>query len=79
MSIGPDYSDADIAVVGMSCHFPDAKNYSEFWKNLANGKESVTYFSNLPTTRKISKPSANGTSASAPCRTMIERVNSALK
>lgn len=39
------YSDADIAVVGMSCHFPDAKNYSEFWKNLVNEKESVTYFS----------------------------------
>lgn len=45
MKIGSDYSDADIAIVGMSCHFPDAKNYSEFWKNLVNEKESVTYFS----------------------------------
>lgn len=45
MNIGSDYSDADIAIVGMSCHFPDAKNYSEFWKNLVNEKESVTYFS----------------------------------
>ena len=45
MYIDSDYSDADIAVVGMSCHFPDAKNYSEFWKNLVNEKESVSYFS----------------------------------
>lgn len=44
MDIPSGYSDSDIAVVGMACHLPDAKNYSEFWKNLAQGKESVTFF-----------------------------------
>lgn len=33
-----------IAIVGMSCRFPGAKNIAEFWQNLVNGVESVTYF-----------------------------------
>ncbi|MFA1671203.1 beta-ketoacyl synthase N-terminal-like domain-containing protein, partial [Chromobacterium piscinae] len=24
----------DIAIVGMSCRFPGAKNYNEYWENL---------------------------------------------
>ena len=31
----------DIAVIGMSGMFPDAKNVSEFWDNLLQGKNSV--------------------------------------
>jgi len=45
MSNLSDYNESDIAVVGMACHFPDAKNYNEFWINLVNKKESVTSFS----------------------------------
>ncbi|MDJ1183275.1 type I polyketide synthase [Roseofilum casamattae] len=30
-----------IAVVGMSCRFPGAKNYSQFWKNLEEGVNSI--------------------------------------
>lgn len=33
-----------VAVIGMSCRFPDAKNTEEFWNNLINGKESVSFF-----------------------------------
>ncbi|MGL5832445.1 MAG: type I polyketide synthase, partial [Waterburya sp.] len=33
-----------IAIVGMSCRFPGAKNIAEFWQNLVDGVESVTYF-----------------------------------
>ena len=32
----------DIAVIGMSCRFPGAQNVDEFWRNLANGVESIT-------------------------------------
>lgn len=32
----------DIAIVGMSCLFPDAKNIQEFWNNLISGKNSIT-------------------------------------
>ncbi len=33
-----------IAIVGMSCRFPGAKTASEFWENLKNGVESVSFF-----------------------------------
>ncbi|AFZ33823.1 Phenylalanine racemase (ATP-hydrolyzing), Mycocerosate synthase [Stanieria cyanosphaera PCC 7437] len=36
----------DIAVIGMSCRFPGAKNIAEFWQNLCDGVESITFFSN---------------------------------
>jgi len=35
----------DIAIIGMSCRFPGAKNIDEFWENLTNGVESITHFS----------------------------------
>ena len=38
----------DIAVVGLSCRFPGANSYEEFWKNLTNGVNSVT---EVPTSR----------------------------
>lgn len=35
---------ADIAVVGMGGRFPGARTIDEFWHNLCNGVESVTFF-----------------------------------
>ena len=35
----------DIAIVGMSCRFPGARNVDEFWRNLADGVESITRLS----------------------------------
>lgn len=32
----------DIAIVGMECIFPDAKNLDEYWRNIVLGKDSVT-------------------------------------
>ncbi|NER22529.1 MAG: SDR family NAD(P)-dependent oxidoreductase [Symploca sp. SIO1B1] len=32
----------DIAIIGISCRYPGAKNYQEFWVNLKNGVDSVT-------------------------------------
>jgi acyl transferase domain-containing protein len=34
----------EIAVIGMAGRFPKAKNIDEFWSNLVNGKESITFF-----------------------------------
>jgi phthiocerol/phenolphthiocerol synthesis type-I polyketide synthase E len=39
---GPD---SDIAIVGLACRFPGARNADEFWQNLENGLESVSFFS----------------------------------
>ncbi|NOU19595.1 MAG: SDR family NAD(P)-dependent oxidoreductase [Bacteroidales bacterium] len=35
----------DIAIIGMACRFPDADNYSEFWNNLIQNKNSIIHFS----------------------------------
>ncbi len=37
----PTTKSSDIAVVGMSCKFPGAKDYEEFWENLKAGKSSI--------------------------------------
>ena len=40
-----DFDDIEsIAIIGMSCRFPDANNINEFWDNLKNGKESISFF-----------------------------------
>jgi acyl transferase domain-containing protein len=33
-----------VAIVGMSCRFPGARNVEEFWENLLAGRESITFF-----------------------------------
>lgn len=38
-------SQTDIAVVGMACRLPGAATPEQFWRNLANGVESVRFFS----------------------------------
>ena len=34
-----------IAIVGMSCRVPGANNIDQFWQNLRNGVESISFFS----------------------------------
>jgi phthiocerol/phenolphthiocerol synthesis type-I polyketide synthase E len=33
-----------IAVIGMACRFPGAKNLNEYWNNLVEGKDTITHF-----------------------------------
>jgi len=40
-----DELEGSIAIIGMSGRLPGAKNIDEFWHNLKNGVESVTFFS----------------------------------
>jgi len=35
----------DIAVIGLSCRFPGAQNYNEYWANLIAGRETIRRFS----------------------------------
>ncbi|PYX84385.1 MAG: polyketide synthase, partial [Acidobacteria bacterium] len=35
-----------IAVIGMACRFPGAESCEQFWQNLQNGVESISFFSN---------------------------------
>lgn len=34
-----------IAIIGIACKFPGAKNKSEYWDNLLSGKETIRHFS----------------------------------
>jgi len=44
--VATDNSDnCAIAIIGMDGRFPGARNVNEFWKNLRNGVESITFFS----------------------------------
>ncbi|WP_441260607.1 type I polyketide synthase [Bradyrhizobium sp. 521_C7_N1_3] len=38
-------SSVDIAIIGMSCRFPGAASIEEYWQNLCDGVESITFFS----------------------------------
>lgn len=37
----PDYYESSLAIVGMSCHYPDSANHQAFWQNLYSGKDLV--------------------------------------
>src|SRR5688500_229455 len=37
-----------IAIIGMAGRFPQAKNLEEFWRNLRDGKECVSFFKDEP-------------------------------
>ncbi|MGB7858128.1 MAG: beta-ketoacyl synthase N-terminal-like domain-containing protein, partial [Pseudolabrys sp.] len=36
---------SDIAIIGLACRFPGATTPEEYWKNLCQGIESITFFS----------------------------------
>jgi 3-oxoacyl-(acyl-carrier-protein) synthase/acyl carrier protein len=40
----PGFTGFEIAVIGMSGKFPGARNIEEFWENIKNGKEGITFF-----------------------------------
>ncbi|MBJ6760429.1 polyketide synthase dehydratase domain-containing protein [Myxococcaceae bacterium JPH2] len=33
-----------VAIIGMACRFPGARDLNAFWKNLCEGRESITFF-----------------------------------
>lgn len=36
--------ETDVAIIGMACRFPGADDVEEFWRNLTEGRESTTFF-----------------------------------
>lgn len=48
---------SEIAIIGMACRFPGAKNLKEYWINLMEGKESITHF----TDEELLKAGVNST------------------
>lgn len=48
-----------IAIIGMAGRFPGAKNIEEFWNNLCQGVESITFFSAAEDDLKVSPEAEN--------------------
>lgn len=48
-----------IAIIGMAGRFPGANNISEFWSNLCQGVESITFFKDEEIDRSVSPKSIN--------------------
>lgn len=42
--MNPSETPESIAIIGMAGRFPQAKNIDEFWRNLREGRESVSFF-----------------------------------
>ena len=40
-----------IAIVGMAGRFPQARNLEEFWRNLREGRECISFFKDEPVQR----------------------------
>lgn len=38
-----EFDVTDVAIIGMSCRFPGARNKEQFWDNLVHGRESITH------------------------------------
>ena len=41
----PSGEKVEFAIIGMACRFPGASNVDEFWNNLIEGKETISFFS----------------------------------
>lgn len=53
----PDRIDDCVAIIGMSCHVPGARDHRQFWENLRNGVESIEFLS-TSTLRSLGVPEA---------------------
>ena len=51
-----------VAIIGMACRFPGARSVDEFWSNLRDGVESITYFSD----EELRRAGAAASTLSAP-------------
>ncbi len=49
----PQAGDHDIALVGMACRFPEARNLEEFWTNLLDGRDSITHLTDAQLSSQV--------------------------
>lgn len=45
MNASDAYAGLDVAIIGLAGRFPGASNVEEFWQNLIQGQESISFFS----------------------------------
>jgi phthiocerol/phenolphthiocerol synthesis type-I polyketide synthase E len=71
----PDVNPDAIAVVGMACRVPGARDLDEFWRNLRDGVESVTFFTDDELRRSGVSPDLLADPAYVRGRPVIEDVD----
>ena len=64
----------EIAVIGMAGRFPGAANIDEFWENLVNGVESVSFFSDAELEEAGVEPSLSGAPDYVKANSLLERI-----
>jgi len=64
----------DIAIIGLSCRFPGAATAEEYWKNLCDGVESITFFSDQELVAANVDPSLVGNSSYVKAAPMLRDV-----
>jgi len=64
----------EIAVIGMAGRFPGAANIDEFWENLENGVESVSFFSDAELEEAGVEPSLSGAPDYVKANSLMERI-----
>lgn len=62
---------SDIAIVGMAVHVPGANNLPDFWRNIIEGRESISRFSAAELALELPSQLTNSPSY-VPCRGVLE-------
>ena len=65
----------DIAIVGMAGRFPGAKNVNEFWRNVRDGVESVSFFSDRELAESGVDPQLVRDPAYIPARPILDGID----
>jgi acyl transferase domain-containing protein len=63
-----------IAIIGMAGRFPGAKNLSDFWQNLRDGVESVSFFSDQELTASGIEPALFGDPKYVKAKAVLDNV-----
>ncbi|RKH60406.1 type I polyketide synthase [Corallococcus llansteffanensis] len=73
MSTEPQPLDMEaVAIIGMSCRFPGASSVEQFWQNLQDGVESITFFSDAELERASIDPAELGDPKYVKARGLLE-------
>ncbi|MCP3142305.1 type I polyketide synthase [Pyxidicoccus xibeiensis] len=61
-----------VAIIGMSCRFPGASTVEQFWRNLREGVESITFFEDTELDRAMVDPAELGDPKYVKARGLVE-------
>ena len=63
-----------IAIIGMACRFPGASTVEQFWRNLREGVESITFLSDAELERATLDPAEPGDPKYVKARGILEDI-----